>query len=111
MFFSGWIVKDLKFAALITLPSFGLLPWSGMYAIFGVKFNIFIRPLFRPLVAIGIAIPLILCTGPKIRVGLSAIRDVAVITICPYHPCWDFGVLVITRAGVLQSLGLISINE
>ena len=106
------IVKDLKFASLSYFTFMLALPVGvGLMAIFGVKFNIFNTAVIPAFIAIGIEIPVnIMQRTKEIGSGFQATRDVAVSNqLSLLTTMVGFGVLVFTRAGVLQSLGWISI--
>lgn len=91
---------------LLSMPVF-----IGMMGITGVKFNIFNVALLPAFIAVGIEIPIQLMQRTReIHSGFRAVRDIAVsLQLSLLTTAIGFGTLVFTRAGVLKSLGTISL--
>ena len=91
---------------LLALPLF-----IGLMGLTGVKFNIFNIALIPAFIAVGIEIPIqLMQRAREIKSGIKAVRDIAVgLQLSLATTAIGFGILVFTRAGVLKSLGWISI--
>lgn len=90
---------------------FSLPVFVGLMAITGVKFNIFNVALIPAFIAVGIEIPIqLMQRSREVQSGFKAVRDVAVsLQLSLLTTAIGFGTLVFTRAGVLKSLGWISL--
>ena len=108
-----WInVRKWSDTLLSYLPLIIALPVGmGIMVIFGVKFNIFNIAIIPTFVAMGIDVPIHLVHRTReIGSGYKAARDLAAsINLALITAGIGFGVLVFARAGVLRSLGWISL--
>ncbi len=108
-----WInLRNFTEAVLCYVPFILSLPMGiGLMAIFGVQFNIFNTAILPALVAVGIEIPIqLMQRAREVKSGFKAVRDVSVsLQLSLLTTFIGFGTLVFTRAGVLKSLGWISL--
>jgi predicted RND superfamily exporter protein len=108
-----WInVRKWSDTLLSYLPLLIALPVGmGLMALFDVKFNIFNIAIIPTFVAMGIDVPIhIVHRTREIGSGFKAARDLAAsINLALVTAGAGFGVLVFARAGVLKSLGWISL--
>ncbi|MBM4304468.1 MAG: hypothetical protein FJ112_09090 [Deltaproteobacteria bacterium] len=105
-------LRSLKEAFYCYVPFLLSMPvFIGMMGITGVKFNIFNVALLPAFIAVGIEIPIQLMQRTReIHSGFRAVRDIAVsLQLSLLTTAIGFGTLVFTRAGVLKSLGTISL--
>ncbi len=105
-------LRDLKHT-LLTYVSFliSLPAGIGLMAIFGVKFNIFNVALLPVFLAVGVEIPIqLMQRSGEIQSGFKGVRDIAVsLQLSLLTTAVGFGILVFTRAGILKSMGWMSI--
>jgi uncharacterized protein len=108
-----WInLRSIPEAMLCYLPFLLTLPVSiGVMALFGVKFNMFNTALLPAFVAVGIEIPIqLMQRARETKSGFKAVRDIAVgLQLSLITTAIGFGTMVFTRAGVLKSMGWISL--
>jgi predicted RND superfamily exporter protein len=108
-----WIsIRDLKHTLLSYVSFLISLPAGiGLMAIFGVKFNIFNVALLPVFMAAGVEIPIqLMQRSGEIKSGFKGVQDIAVgLQLALVTTAVGFGVLIFTRAGVLKSLGWMSI--
>lgn len=108
-----WInVRKLSDTMLSYIPLIIALPVGmGLMVLFGVKFNIFNIAIIPTFVAMGIDVPIHLVHRTReIGSGYKAARDLAAsINLALITAGIGFGVLIFARAGVLKSLGWISL--
>lgn len=105
-------LRSFKEAVLCYGPFLFALPmFIGIMAITGVKFNIFNIALLPAFIAVGIEIPVqLMQRAREVKSGFKAARDLAVgLQLSLVTTAIGFGTLVFTRAGVLKSLGWISL--
>ncbi len=97
----------LNYVPLILSFAIGM----GLMAILGVKFNIFNLALIPSFVALAIDVPLhIVHRAKETSSGYVAARDLtASINLALLNQAIGFGVLILARAGVLKSLGAITL--
>ncbi len=110
--FIGILLRNMKQALLCYVPFLISLPLTvGLMAVLHVRFNIFNVALLPALVAVGIEIPIqLMQRSREIGSGFKGVRDIAVsLHLALITTLIGFGVLVFTRAGVLKSMGWISI--
>lgn len=108
-----WVnLRDIKHT-LLTYVSFliSLPAGIGLMAIFGVKFNIFNVALLPVFLAVGVEIPIqLMQRSGEIHSGFKGVRDIAVsLQLSLLTTAVGFGILVFTRAGILKSMGWMSI--
>ncbi|MBI4403649.1 MAG: MMPL family transporter [Deltaproteobacteria bacterium] len=104
-------LRSLRETLLCYIPFLAALPMSiGVMALFGVKFNIFNTALLPVFIGVGVEIPIqLMQRAREIRSGFKAVRDIAVsLQLALVTTVLGFGILVFPRAGVLKSLGWIS---
>lgn len=108
-----WVnLRDLKHTILSYVSFLVSLPAGiGLMAIFGVKFNIFNVALLPVFIAAGVEIPIqLMQRSGEIKSGFQGVRDIAVsLQLSLLTTAVGFGVLVFTRAGILKSMGWMSI--
>ncbi len=108
-----WInLRDLKHTLLSYVSFLVSLPAGiGLMAIFGVKFNIFNVALLPVFIAAGVEIPIqLMQRSGEIHSGFKGVRDIAVsLQLSLLTTAVGFGVLIFTRAGILKSMGWMSI--
>lgn len=108
-----WInLRDLKHTLLSYVSFLVSLPAGiGLMAIFGVKFNIFNVALLPVFIAAGVEIPIqLMQRSDEIKSGFKGVRDIAVsLQLSLLTTAVGFGILVFTRAGILKSMGWMSI--
>ncbi len=108
-----WInLRSFTEAVLCYVPFILSLPIGiGLMALFKVEFNIFNTAILPALVAVGIEIPIqLMQRAREVKSGFKAVNDVAVsLQLSLLTTFIGFGTLVFTRAGVLKSLGWISL--
>lgn len=108
-----WInLRDLKHTLLSYVSFLISMPAGiGLMAIFGVKFNIFNVALLPVFIAAGIEIPIqLMQRADEIHSGFKGVRDIAVsLQLSLLTTMVGFGILIFTRAGILKSLGWMSI--
>lgn len=106
------ILRDFKHMVLTYVSFLVSLPTGiGLMALFGVKFNIFNVALMPVFIAVGVEIPIqLMQRSGEIHSGFKAVRDIAVsLQLSLLTTAVGFGVLVFTRAGILRSMGWMSI--
>lgn len=108
-----WInLRDLKHTLLSYVSFLVSLPAGiGLMALFGVKFNIFNVALLPVFIAAGVEIPIqLMQRSGEIKSGFQGVRDIAVsLQLSLLTTAVGFGVLIFTRAGILKSMGWMSI--
>ncbi len=108
-----WInLRDWKHTLLSYVSFLVSLPAGiGLMALFGVKFNIFNVALLPVFIAAGVEIPIqLMQRSGEIKSGFKGVRDIAVsLQLSLLTTAVGFGVLVFTRAGILKSMGWMSI--
>jgi len=108
-----WInLRDLTHTLLSYVSFLISMPMGiGLMAIFGVKFNIFNVALLPVFIAAGIEIPIqLMQRAGEIKSGYKGVHDIAVsLQLSLMTTMVGFGILVFTRAGILKSLGWMSI--
>lgn len=108
-----WInLRDWKHTLLSYVSFLVSLPAGiGLMALFGVKFNIFNVALLPVFIAAGVEIPIqLMQRSGEIKSGYQGVRDIAVsLQLALLTTAVGFGVLVFTRAGILKSMGWMSI--
>lgn len=83
----------------------------GLMAIFDVKFNIFNVALLPVFLAAGVEVPVhLMQRSGEVRSGFKGVRDIAVsLQLSLLTTIVGFGILVFTRAGILKTVGWMSI--
>ncbi len=108
-----WInLRDLTHTLLSYVSFLISMPLGiGLMALFGVKFNIFNVALLPVFIAAGIEIPIqLMQRAGEIKSGYKGVHDIAVsLQLSLLTTLVGFGVLIFTRAGILKSLGWMSI--
>ena len=108
-----WInLRDLTHTLLSYVSFLVSLPAGiGLMAVFGVKFNIFNVALLPVFIAAGVEIPIqLMQRSGEIKSGFQGVRDIAVsLQLSLLTIALGFGVLVFTRAGILKSMGWMSL--
>lgn len=108
-----WVnLRDIKHTILSYVSFLISLPAGiGLMAIFGVKFNIFNVALLPVFIAAGVEIPIqLMQRSGEIKSGFQGVRDIAVsLQLSLLTTAVGFGVLIFTRAGILKSMGWMSL--